>query len=116
LTLWKNKAGTGAAKVRRDDKMKNKIGLMGAIAAMGIVAGCTAPPEGTGEQDAAKFQVAVASIGCTLKTEGDYLPVELQTGLTREQSTQMAAYMVTTERAVRLEGGGIRMTTGACAA
>ncbi|MGK7755477.1 MULTISPECIES: hypothetical protein [unclassified Roseovarius] len=96
--------------------MKKKIGLMGAISAMGIVAGCTAPPEGTGEQDVAKFQVAVASIGCTLKTEADYLPVELQTGLSREQSTQMAAYMVTTERAVRLEGGGIRMTTGACAA
>lgn len=107
---------TGAATVWRDETMKTRLGLMGAAAAMGIVAGCTAPPEGTGEQDVAKFQVAVASIGCTLKTEADYLPVELQTGLTREQSTQMAAYMVTTERAVRLEGGGIRMTTGACAA
>ncbi len=96
--------------------MNKSFGIWGALAAMGLVAGCAMPPEGTGEQDVAKFQVAVASIGCVLRTEADYLPVELQTGLSREQSTQMAAYMVTTERAVRLEDGGIRMTTGACAA
>lgn len=96
--------------------MKTKFAMLGAVAALMGLAGCDAPPEGTGLQDVAKFEAAVASIGCTLKTEADYLPVELQTGLSREQSTQMAAYVVNTERAVRLEGGGIKMTTGACAA
>ena len=96
--------------------MKKTFGLLGAFALVGLVAGCDAPPEGTGPQDVAKFEAAVASIGCVLKTEADYLPVELQTGLSREQSTQMAAYVVNTERAVRLEGGGIKLTTGACAA
>jgi len=86
------------------------------IVVLGLLAGCDVPPQGTGVQDVAKFEAAVVSIGCTLKTEADYLPVELQTGLSREQSTQMAAYVVNTDRAVRLEGGGIRMTTGACAA
>ena len=96
--------------------MKTKFAIMGAVAALTGLAGCDVPPEGTGVQDVARFEAAVASIGCTLKTEADYLPVELQSGLTREQSTEMAAYMVSTERAVRLEVGGIKLTTGACAA
>jgi len=80
-----------------------------------IVAGCALPPEGTTPGDVAQFQAAVATVGCQLVSEAEYLPVELQTGLTREQTTRLASYMVASNRAVRLSTGGIRLTTGACA-
>ncbi len=92
-----------------------RIKFWGACALVGVLAGCDMPPEGTSVEDVARFETAVASVGCDLIGESDYLPVELQTGLTREQSTAMAGHLVATDKAVRLSNGGIRVTTGACA-
>ncbi|WP_338548472.1 hypothetical protein [Roseovarius phycicola] len=92
-------------------KIKVVLATSGALA----LAGCAVPPQGTTAQDVTSFEAAVASIGCVLHTEADYLPVELQTGLTREQTQSMAAYVLTAKRAVRLENGGVKLTTGACA-
>ena len=61
------------------------------------------------------FDEAVASIGCDLVDETDYLPVELQTGLTREQVIEVAQFRLAAEQAVSLSNGGIRLITGACA-
>ncbi|MEM8774923.1 MAG: hypothetical protein AAGF53_07805 [Pseudomonadota bacterium] len=80
------------------------------------VAGCATPPEGTTQEDIQRFEAAVASIGCDLVTEADYLPVELQAGISREQSTSLAAFVLATERAVKLEDGGIRLVKGPCEA
>lgn len=87
----------------------------GMVLGMVLLAGCDVPPEGTGLEDVAKFQAAVASIGCELRGEGDYLPVELQTGLTRQQSTDMAGYHLATDQAERLEDGTVRLKVGPCA-
>jgi len=92
-------------------KIKMALAMSGAVA----LAGCAVPREGTRAQDVTSFEAAVASIGCVLRTEADYLPVELQTGLTREQTQAMAAYVLSADRAVRLENGGVKLTTGACA-
>jgi hypothetical protein len=62
----------------------------------------------------ANFDAAVASIGCELKFESDYLPVELQTGMSREDLQKMAAIKVRRGHAVALGGGGIRSTVGSC--
>lgn len=64
--------------------------------------------------NSANFDAAVASIGCELKFESDYLPVELQTGMSREELQQMAAIKVRRGHAVTLGGGGIRSTVGPC--
>ena len=58
---------------------------------------------------------AVASIGCEMRYDSDYLPVELQAGLTREQTQAITSYMLATDRAVKMPEGGVRLTTGACA-
>ncbi len=92
-----------------------KINLVTATVGLTMLTACALPPEGTTAQDVTSFETAVASIGCVLKTEADYLPVELQTGLSREQTQAMASYVLSTDRAVNLEGGGIKLTTGACA-
>lgn len=85
------------------------------LAGLGLLSACMMPPEGVTQVDLAVFDEAVASIGCDLVGESDYLPVELQTGLTREQVIQTAAFRVVSEQAVRLENGGVRLITGACA-
>lgn len=79
------------------------------------VAGCALPPDGTSPQNIADFEAAAASIGCVLKHESDYLPIELQAGLTREQTLAITKYELAADRAVPLAGGGIKLTTGACA-
>ncbi|SFD81760.1 hypothetical protein [Roseivivax sediminis] len=84
------------------------------LAALSLIAACAMPPEGTDEQDLAAFDSAVSSVGCDLRTESEYLAVELQTGLTRAQLGEMSQYKVETGSAVRLEGGGVRLTTGPC--
>lgn len=66
-------------------------------------------------EDATNFDAALASIGCDLKFEKDYLPVELQTGMSRAELTKLAASKVRRGQAVALEGGGVRSTVGACA-
>ena len=86
-----------------------------------LLAGCvetTTTGAGGGlsmEDNAANFDSAVASIGCDLKFESDYLPVELQTGMNREEIQKVAASKVRRGQAVALSGGGIRSTVGACA-
>ena len=78
------------------------------------LAGCDIPPQGTNAEDVARFQAAVASIGCDMVGESDYLPVELQAGLTREQTTSLVGFHVSTGKAVELEDGGVRLIVGDC--
>ena len=85
------------------------------LVGLGLLAACAIPPEGVTPAGLAAFDEAVASIGCELVAESDYLPVELQTGVTREQVTDVAQYRLLSEAAVRLDNGGIRLITGACA-
>lgn len=92
--------------------MRNTVSSM---LALGFLAACAIPPQGVSQEDIANFDTAVASIGCELVGESDYLPVELQTGLTREQVIQVAQYRVAAEAAVSLENGGVRLITGDCA-
>ncbi len=88
-----------------------------ALSGLGLLslAACDIPPEGTSVENIAEYEMAVASIGCELVGESDYLPVEFQAGLTREQSTAITSYMLTTGKAERLPEGGVKLTTGACA-
>lgn len=85
-----------------------------------LIAGCV-ETTGTGgggltaADNAENFDSAIASIGCDLKFESDYLPVELQTGMSREEIQKVAAGKVRRGQAVALSGGGIRSTVGACA-
>lgn len=69
----------------------------------------------TPAEDSANFDAAVASIGCDLKFEKDYLPVELQTGMSRDEVLKTAATKVRRGEAVSLQGGGVRSVVGACA-
>ena len=80
-----------------------------------FVAACAVPPSGTTPQDIANYEAAIASIGCSLVTEPDYLAVGLQTGLTREQLVEMTQYQLAAKRAETLPAGGIKLTTGVCA-
>jgi len=83
--------------------------------AFGLLAGCALPPVGVTPADLAAFDQAVASIGCEMVGESDYLPVELQTGLTRVQVVETVEFKLMTEEAVRLENGGVRLVCGPCA-
>ena len=85
------------------------------LAGLGLLTACALPPEGVSEADLVAFDEAVASIGCDLVDETDYLPVELQTGLSREQVIEVAQFRLAAEQAVSLSNGGIRLITGACA-
>ncbi len=87
-----------------------------ALLPISALAGCVLalPPKGTDEADLRAFDDAVASIGCDLVTEADYLPVELQTGMAREQLLKIAQYKVRAGDAVALENGGLRLVTGSC--
>ncbi|WP_416881855.1 hypothetical protein [Marivita sp.] len=85
------------------------------LAGLGLLAACAMPPEGVTPAGLVAFDEAVASIGCELVGESDYLPVELQTGMSREQVIQTASFRVANEEAVKLENGGVRLITGSCA-
>lgn len=80
-----------------------------------VLAGCDIPPEGTTVEDVTSYQAAVASIGCEMRGESDYLPVELQAGLTRQQTLDLTGYHLATQKAERLEDGTVRITAGPCA-
>ncbi len=80
-----------------------------------FLAACTLPPQGVTKDDLAAYDAAVTSVGCTLETDRQYLPVELQTGLTREQLIEISQYKLAVEEAVSLENGGVKLVTGACA-
>jgi len=92
-----------------------RLKLLGAGVVLAALAGCEIPPEGTNAEDVANYQAAVASIGCVMVSESDYLPVELQAGLTREQTQALTSYHLGTGKAVKLEDGGVRLTVGDCA-
>ncbi len=80
-------------------------------------AGCLAlPPKGIDDAQLRAFDEAVASIGCNLDYESDYLPVELQTGMTRQQAIEMAQYKIATGEAVSLSDGAVQLVVGDCAA
>ncbi|WP_235940212.1 MULTISPECIES: hypothetical protein [unclassified Salipiger] len=91
------------------------IRVSAALCALGLLAACAMPPKGTDEQDLMAWDDAVTSIGCELVSESDYQPVELQSGLSRTQVQEIAAYKVKTEEAVPSETGGVRLVTGSCA-
>lgn len=84
-------------------------------AALMPLAACSVRPDGVSETQEADYIAAVASIGCEMKYESDFLPVELQAGLSREQVMALNAHMLATDRAVRLPEGGMKLTTGGCA-
>jgi len=87
------------------------LGLGAAV----VVAACATIPDGVSEEDVAQYDAAVASLGCTIVTEPDYLATGIQTGLSRAQLLEIAAYKLSSDAAKRLPGGGIELTTGACA-
>lgn len=72
-------------------------------------------PEGIKAEDVAAYQAAAATIGCKMVGEPDYLAVEFQAGLTREQSTSITSFMLANDRAEKLPDGGVKITSGACA-
>lgn len=81
------------------------------------LAGCMAlPPKGTGIEDLAAYEAAVASLGCELVSEADYGAVEFQAGLTREQAIAITEQRLARGEAARLENGGVRLISGSCAA
>ena len=85
------------------------------VAAPALLVACATVPEGISEQDLGRYDAAVASLGCTLVTEPDYLAAGMQTGLSRAQLLDVTAYKLSSDAARRLPGGGIELTTGACA-
>ena len=94
--------------------MKRLI-LLGGIAP--TLMGCLPfGPQGITAEMREDYVAAVASIGCVMRDESDYQPVELQAGLTREQALQLTEYHLTWGNAERLPGDqGVKLTTGACA-
>ncbi|MET4127115.1 hypothetical protein [Roseovarius sp. MBR-6] len=86
-----------------------------ALAGLGLVAGCVVPPQGTTRDDLAIYEQAAQSLNCTLVTEGDFLAMEMQTGLARQQLLDITGRYLSTGGAERLPGGGVKLTTGACA-
>lgn len=87
-----------------------------------LVAGCNPElqaafsglPKGVVAEDVVLFDDAVASIGCALTTEGDYLATEFQTGFPREKVQSIASYQVSKREAVITTSGGFQLVTGAC--
>ncbi len=86
-----------------------------AAACLGLTAACALPPQGVSQQDLVLYDTAAASIGCAMVTESDYLAAGIQTGLTRQQLLDITAYRLSSGGAERLPGGGVKLTTGACA-
>ena len=93
------------------------IRTLAALSALAVLAACddvaTAP--GQARVDMAELDAAIASIGCVMAYERHFLPVELQTGLEREQIQRVLQRKLFLGQATRLEEGGIQLTTGACA-
>ncbi|MFD1344247.1 hypothetical protein [Litorisediminicola beolgyonensis] len=83
------------------------------LLALGLAA-CETLPEGIEEEDVARYDAAVATIGCDMVSEADYLPVELQAGLNRQQVLDITAMKVERQEALRLENGGVRVVSGPC--
>ena len=78
--------------------------------------GAPAAPVRSFADKVASYDEAVASIGCAMVGESDYMAVEFQADLTREESTTITAQKLAAGKAVKLPEGGARITDGACAA
>jgi hypothetical protein len=78
------------------------------------VAGCTPLPDGVTKEMMSTYDAAVASIGCDVITERHYLPLELQTGFSREQLIEMGRYRISKDAGLPIAGGGMRLYSGAC--
>jgi len=92
--------------------------LASGLAALTALAGCMEAPVSSSSGaalDIAAYESAVHSIGCELVSEADYGAVEFQAGMTREDVLAITQRRLNREQAVRLETGGVRLTTGACA-
>ena len=81
------------------------------------LSGCMAlGPTGISPEMHADFVTAASTIGCVLRDESHYQPVELQAGLTRAQTLALVQHHLTWGTAEQLPGdGGVRIKTGACA-
>jgi hypothetical protein len=86
-----------------------------AVASLLGLAGCGIPPQGVSVEQMGFYDDAVASVGCVLISERQYLPVELQAGLSREQTLAITNQKLALGQAERLEGGGVRLVSGPCA-
>ncbi len=85
-------------------------------AALAALAGCLSlPPEGTTQEDLEAYDAAVVTLGCQLVSEADYGALEFQAGLSREQAIAITEQRLARDEAVRLETGGVRLTSGSCA-
>ena len=94
-------------------RIASRLALMGGL--LGLAA-CAMPPSDLPAGAAENFNDAVASVGCVLRTERDYLPVELQTGMTREQTIALAQHKIVSGEAISLPDGAVQLTVGDCAA
>jgi len=90
--------------------------LAAACGALGFLAACAVPPASVGPQMVDAYDAAVASIGCEMVNEPQYRAVEFQTGMTREQTIEMGQYRMAAGAAEPIPGGGVRLTSGPCAA
>ena len=84
------------------------------LAGLPLMAGCVLP-DGVTQDDVAAFDAAVASVGCDLGTEREFIAVGFQTGIPRETLVEIAQYQLSLDRALPLSNGGVRLVTGACA-
>jgi hypothetical protein len=89
--------------------------MLASLGFLGFAAGCAGTPDGISEANIADYMAAVESIGCQMRYDSDYVPVEFQTGMTRQQVLDITTYMLARDQAVRLPDGGVKITTGACA-
>ncbi|MEL7253134.1 MAG: hypothetical protein AAFZ04_03420 [Pseudomonadota bacterium] len=85
------------------------------LGCLAVLAGCAAAPEGTSQDNVTDFLVAAASIGCEIKYDSDYAPIEFQAGLTHEQALGIAGFLVARGDAQSLPDGGLKVTAGPCA-
>ena len=92
-----------------------KLSVAG-VALTQVLSGCLAiPPQGISPEMRADYVTAVASIGCTMRDESDYQPVELQAGVTREQALQLTQYYIANGKAQKLPGdAGVKFMTEGC--
>jgi hypothetical protein len=81
-----------------------------------LTAACAMPPQGVPSDAITAYDAAVASVGCNLRSEKDYLPVEIQTGMTREQVLAMTSFKLANKQAVKLPDGTVQLKVGECAA
>ncbi|GGE31437.1 hypothetical protein GCM10011360_19220 [Primorskyibacter flagellatus] len=95
--------------------MKRASNILTAAVALAALSACAMPPQGAPADAVTAYDAAVASVGCNLRSEKDYLPIEIQTGMTREQVLEMTTYKLANKQAVKLEDGSVQLKTGACA-